>query len=788
MKTNYYIAMMLVYLWISQMQALSNPFIVSSLPVHNALNVAPNTGVNVTFDTSMNTATFTNSTVRINGSLSGLHTSVFNYNSDLRRVTITPNTSFKVGEVVTVTLTRGIKSIAGDSLSSSYSWQFTIKTNASSGFFQLSSTVGVGNNPWFIAAGDFDKDGAIDLAVANNNSNTVSILRNDGTGSFSLVSTVIVGISPSSITAADLNGDGYTDLATTNIGSGTVSILRNNGNGTFSETSVSSGGNDPWEVVAVDVNGDGALDLAVTNYSSNTVTILRNNGSGTFTLFSNVSVGNVPYSIVPADWDEDDIMDLAVTNSVSNTVSILKNNGNGVFTQASTIAVGNWPLSATALDIDGDGVMDLAVSNLYSDSISILKNNGSGVLSLTSTIVVGNYPAFKAAADIDGDGDLDLVIPFSGGINILQNNGSGTFSEKSILSVGTGSLTRMVLAVDVDGDGRLDLVGVNQGFNSISIFKPRTKNALIRLSSASLSFGPVANGSNKSIYLKIYNDGIDSSLIVTNITSSNSVFTVDRTSLTIPPLSYDSILVLFSPTTPGITYNYSDSLMIASNDTVNPIIKVSLKAIPISIWDVPNDHGKQVYIKWLTMGSPITLGITQFGIYRYDDSIWTDLTTIPVLRDSIYQIIAPTLIDSTGTNPNYWSTFRVIAYTANPKIYTVIGPDSGYSIKNISTGIMNDNSDIPESFGLSQNYPNPFNPSTTIRYALPTRSQVRIRIFNVLGQVVSELVNNEQAAGYQSVSWNANVASGLYFYRIEATNVSNTNKHFVDTKKMILLK
>jgi M6 family metalloprotease-like protein len=95
---------------------------------------------------------------------------------------------------------------------------------------------------------------------------------------------------------------------------------------------------------------------------------------------------------------------------------------------------------------------------------------------------------------------------------------------------------------------------------------------------------------------------------------------------------------------------------------------------------------------------------------------------------------------------------------------------------------------IPSVFSLGQNYPNPFNPSTTIQYGLPLRSTVRLIIYNVLGQVVKELINTEQSAGYQSVIWNAPTASGIYFYRIEATEVGNANNRFVGTKRMMLLK
>jgi photosystem II stability/assembly factor-like uncharacterized protein len=94
----------------------------------------------------------------------------------------------------------------------------------------------------------------------------------------------------------------------------------------------------------------------------------------------------------------------------------------------------------------------------------------------------------------------------------------------------------------------------------------------------------------------------------------------------------------------------------------------------------------------------------------------------------------------------------------------------------------------PNSFALKQNYPNPFNPSTTIQYGLPILSSARLIIYNMLGQIVSELVNTEQQAGYQSVVWNANVSSGLYFYRLEATSLDDPTKRFVETKKMLLLK
>jgi len=95
---------------------------------------------------------------------------------------------------------------------------------------------------------------------------------------------------------------------------------------------------------------------------------------------------------------------------------------------------------------------------------------------------------------------------------------------------------------------------------------------------------------------------------------------------------------------------------------------------------------------------------------------------------------------------------------------------------------------LPSKYVLEQNYPNPFNPSTTIQFSHPLRSRVVLKVFDILGRLVADLVDAELPAGWNQVVWNANVSSGLYFYRFEAVSVSDPNKRFVDVKRMILLK
>jgi hypothetical protein len=87
------------------------------------------------------------------------------------------------------------------------------------------------------------------------------------------------------------------------------------------------------------------------------------------------------------------------------------------------------------------------------------------------------------------------------------------------------------------------------------------------------------------------------------------------------------------------------------------------------------------------------------------------------------------------------------------------------------------NEQLPTEFSLAQNYPNPFNPSTRIPYGVPSRASVSLKVYDLLGRLVTTLVNGVQESGFKSVEWDASgVASGVYFCRLEANNFSQTRK------------
>jgi probable HAF family extracellular repeat protein len=108
--------------------------------------------------------------------------------------------------------------------------------------------------------------------------------------------------------------------------------------------------------------------------------------------------------------------------------------------------------------------------------------------------------------------------------------------------------------------------------------------------------------------------------------------------------------------------------------------------------------------------------------------------------------------------------------------------DEGYLLAVNGVNSVDKLADQPEGFALAQNYPNPFNPTTKIRYSVPQSSNVMIKVFDILGNEIETLVNEEKPVGTYEITWNAeSLPSGIYFYRLSAGE-------FVETRKMILMK
>ena len=178
--------------------------------------------------------------------------------------------------------------------------------------------------------GSYLADGTYPLSlVASGNGVTHTIpltlvLSGSATGTFQTQTAYTVDSGPYSVAVGDFNGDGKPDLATANYDSGTVSVLLGNGDGTFqAQTSLYRATAAPYSVAVGDFNGDGKPDLAATNYYGNTVSVLLGNGDGTFQTQTAYAVGSYPQSVAVGDFNGDGKPDLATANTASNSVSVL---------------------------------------------------------------------------------------------------------------------------------------------------------------------------------------------------------------------------------------------------------------------------------------------------------------------------------------------------------------------------------------------------------------------------------------------------------------------------------
>jgi hypothetical protein len=92
------------------------------------------------------------------------------------------------------------------------------------------------------------------------------------------------------------------------------------------------------------------------------------------------------------------------------------------------------------------------------------------------------------------------------------------------------------------------------------------------------------------------------------------------------------------------------------------------------------------------------------------------------------------------------------------------------------------------AYSLSQNYPNPFNPSTTIRFDLPSAARVSLAVYDLTGRLVERLLDRTFEAGSFTIPWTADVASGVYYYRLEASGVDGASPAFSQTRKLVVLR
>jgi len=324
-------------------------------------------------------------------------------------------------------------------------------------------------SPAGVVTGDFDDDGNVDIAVANQAADTVTILLGDGTGAFPDRSDFPAGDGPVALATIDFDRDGSLDLAVADDAGGLISLLRGNGDGTFVAPVTLPAGNNPAAILGRDLDEDGNPDLIVANRSDNSVSVYLGNGDGTFDPRQNFLVGLSPVALAAGDLDNDGNLDVAVANQSANTLSVLKGDGAGGFTTRTDTSTGSGPSAVDIADFGGDGRQDAAVANQTGNTVSVFSGDGNGGFTTTTTLETGGGPTAILAGDLNSDQVPDLVAANQqdNSISVFLSLNNGSFTPQLTLPVGNAPVA--IAAGDLNDDGLADVVVSNRASNSVSV-------------------------------------------------------------------------------------------------------------------------------------------------------------------------------------------------------------------------------------------------------------------------------------------------------------------------------
>jgi FG-GAP-like repeat/Cep192 domain 4/Abnormal spindle-like microcephaly-assoc'd, ASPM-SPD-2-Hydin/FG-GAP repeat len=455
---------------------------------------------------------------------------------------------------------------------------FVVTAPSSSVSFNLVSSPAAGQWAGPVAVGDFNGDGKPDLAVANSSeSSIISVLLGNGTGNFATALSQCAGVEgcpgvggcPDSASVGDFNSDGKLDLAIADECKG-VEVLLGNGTGNFASYPNYYNGSASGSGAVCDFNGDGKLDFAVPyreqlqGYYSSGVNILLGDGSGFLYPSSSIAIvtdtGAVDAAVAVAvgDFNGDGRLDLAAV--LYGSTAILLGDGTGNFALASSLAYGGN--SVAVGDFNGDGKLDLAVVGW--NTTSILLGDGTGNFTLASSLPYGGFSV--AVGDFNGDGKLDLAVVGGGETaSILLGDGTGNFTQASSPSfLGSGGNYTVGLG-DFNGDGRLDLAISGAGANTVSILLQPSPEVALSPTTVNFPNQPLGTTSGTQT-VTLSNTGTEM-LVITAVVATGDYSETNDCGVSVAAQASCSIAVTFSPTAQGTR---TGAITIADNAPGNP--------------------------------------------------------------------------------------------------------------------------------------------------------------------------------------------------------------------------
>ena len=382
----------------------------------------------------------------------------------------------------------------------------TVLIGNGDGTFQTPPTYASGGyNADAVAVGDLNRDGKLDLVVANlcssnnckqGNNGSVSVLLGNGDGTFQAAQEYLTGgFGSSSVAIGDFNGDGNPDVVVANQCStsdcksgGSVSVLLGRGNGKLkSAQTFSSGAYTALAVAISDFNKDGKLDLAVANQCQNTncqngaVSVLLGNGNGTFQPAQTfASSGYYTDAVAVGDFNGDGNPDLVLASQCQDSscqnggMSVLLGNGNGTFQTAQSYSSGGAQAdSVVVTDLTGDGIPDLVVSNrclsttsCNGGAVGSFIGRGDGTFGGPHSYGSGGQNAYSlVAGDFNGDGNTDVVVENSDCTCVLLGNGDATFQTPVPYFMGGV----FVSTGDFNGDHKPDVAIASGSLSTVTV-------------------------------------------------------------------------------------------------------------------------------------------------------------------------------------------------------------------------------------------------------------------------------------------------------------------------------
>ena len=613
-------------------------------------------------------------------------------------------------------------------------------------------------NSYGVACADFNDDNSEDLLLANQGQNI--LCRNQGDGSFAAETAgpVASASDPSrGATWGDYDNDGLIDLFVANENAANT-LYHNEGGGLFNQaadqpltTEVFSSRAAAW----ADYDQDGYLDLFVATQDGNNL-FYHNDGTGTFTRISSgapVSDGGLSYGCAWADYDLDGDPDLFVANNGNN---FLYRNNSSSFTKVTAgpvVTDGGNSFGGSWGDYDNDGWPDLFVTN--TEGVDFLYHNDShGTFTrILEGPIATNTGVSKGSAwgDINNDGWLDLYVARNGADALYLNTGGRGFVRLNVPAFAGADNSLACAWTDANRDGFLDLVVANYGAPANLFINAGNSAHWLEIRCIGSRSNRSAIGARVQVKAVIQGKALWQTREITSQSGHSGQSTLLAHFGLGDATTVDSLRIIW----PSGQVQVMTSLM--PNEFMT-IIEPAVTPVELAAFTAAAKE-KRVILRWQTLSEENTYG---FEIERRaGDHSWGKIGFVAAhgttANSHAYDFVDDTL-EEAGQ------------YAYRLKIVDQDGRFAYSATIEVQCG-------LPDRFALYQNYPNPFNPVTTIEFALPSAEKVRVRVFSLLGEELTELVHGPLPAGYHTIRWDAaGLANGVYFLLLEAGSYRQVRK------------